>query len=185
SKYQLQIIAGMREHIDLNVKEENGLVMLTVTMPDARAAAETGQYAIELLKEFITDYRTEKAIQYLHFVEEQTDQAREEFRNIASKLATFQDRNINIATAKGRMQLKRLRSKYDLLFNKYNSLEQQLQQAKLKVQKKTPVLTVLQPVKVPVDNYKPQKKLILFIMLFAGLALSIGYIVSKEIFEER
>lgn len=184
-RYQLSIITAMRKHINLDINDENGLITLTVSMPDARAAAETGQLAIELLKMFVTEYRTEKAAQYLQFVEEQAQQAREEFHEIQAKLAVFRDQNINLVTAKALMQLKRLESKYDLLFNKYNSLEQQLQQAKLKVQKKTPVLTVIQPIKVPVDKYKPSPKFILILALVAGLVLSIFYIVARSIYEER
>lgn len=185
TKHQLLIINQMRKHLSLDVNDDNGLVTLSVFMPDARAAAETGQFAIDLLKQFVTDYRTEKATRYLEFVEQQTELAGREFQDIATRLAEFKDRNINIATAKAEMELKNLEAKYDLFFSKYSSLEQQLQQAKLEVQKKTPVLTVLQPIKVPVDNYTPQKKLILLVMFCAGLILSVFYVIARSILKER
>jgi len=185
NKYQLKIIKAMRRHLNLKIDDEDGLVTLTVTMPDARAAAETGHAAIELLNKYVTDYRTHQAVQYLDFVEKQTEQARQDFYEIQTKLAVFQDQNINPATAKAKIQLKRLESKNNLLFNLYNSLEQQLEQAKFKVQQKTPVITVLEPVKVPVDNYKPQKKLIIIVALLVGLILSVFYITTRSILQGR
>ncbi len=185
TKYQLMMVEVMRKHVDAAVNEENGLVTLQVSMADPRAAAEIGAFAIDLLQEYVTDYRTEKAEQYLQFVREQTQQAREEFQDVQTRLAIFEDQNINLATQQSLMQLKRLESKYDLLFSKYHSLAQQLQQAKLKVQQKTPVLTVLQPIKMPVDNYKPQRKLIVILALFLGLVLSIGYIIGRSVIDER
>lgn len=63
-----------------------------------------------------------------------------------------------------------------LAFNVYNSVAQQVEQAKLKVQKQTPVVSVLQPVQVPVvDETSGMMVLVGFTTIFIfGV---IGYIL--------
>ncbi len=185
TKYQLAMVGGMRKHIEIAINQENGLVNLSVAMPDPRAAAEVGHYAIELLKEYVTDYRTQKAEQYLQFVSEQTQKAEDEYQDAQTELAVFLDQNINLATKQALTELERLQARKELLQSKYSSLAKQLQQAKLEVQQKTPVLSVLQPIKMPVDNYKPQRKFIIIMALLAGLVLSVGYVVGRSVIEER
>lgn len=185
TKHQLDMVEMMRGHVSISINESNGLIKLQVTMPDPQAAAELGEYSIDLLEQYVTNYRTRKAERYLQFVTEQTQKAREKLQEVQTRLAKFQDQNINLATAQAMTHLKRLESKYELFFNKYQGLAKQLQQAKLKVQQKTPILTVLNPIKLPVENYTPQVKLIIAIFLVAGLVLSIIYIMGRSIIAER
>jgi len=60
-----------------------------------------------------------------------------------------------------------------LAFNVYNSLAQQVEQAKLKVQEQTPVVSVLQPVQVPVDD-ETSGLMILIVFLLLVLMSVVG-----------
>ncbi|MDZ7717087.1 MAG: hypothetical protein U5J95_12840 [Balneolaceae bacterium] len=80
------------------------------------------------------------------------EEARKRFEQAQQQLAEFRDSNINLATAKAQSREQELQSQYDLTFNLYNSLSQRLEQAKLDLQEETPVLTVLQPVSVPLGG---------------------------------
>jgi len=181
TKGQTAIINKMRDRISVELDDENGTVLLNTEMPDPNAAAEIGKIGIALLKEYVTNYRIQKASEDLEFSREQMLKAKQEFENVQDKKAEFEDQNFGQLTAKARTQEQRLQAEYDLTFNKYNSLAQQVEQAKLRVQEKTPVVTVLQPIQMPVDNYKPKRNLIVIISFVIGLMLSIGYIVAKEL----
>ena len=152
TKEQMEIIENMRGRVNVSLSEESGVISLTAKMPDPNAAAQVAKTSIELIKEYVTQYRTRKAQEDLQFSQEQLKSAEERFQEAQDRLAEFRDANINLSTARAQTQQQRLQSEYDLTFNVYNSMAQQVEQAKLKVQEQTPVVSVLQPVQVPVDD---------------------------------
>lgn len=152
TKEQMEMVEMMRKRVAVSLDEESGIVTVSVEMPDARAAAELGERAYDLLTIYLTEYRTEKLRVDLEFVEEQYSEAQQRFRDIQNKRAEFRDSNISLSTAKSQTELERLESEYELAFNIYNSLAQQLEQVKLKLQEQTPLFKTLQPFAVPVDD---------------------------------
>ena len=52
--------------------------------------------------------------------------------------------------------------------------------AKLKVNKDTPVFTTIKPVSVPYEKSAPSRSIIVIVFLFLGLILSSGYILIKD-----
>lgn len=151
-------------------------------MPDPNAAAQVAKTSIELIKEYVTQYRTRKAQEDLKFSQEQLVSAEERFREAQDRLAEFRDANINLSTARAQTQQQRLQSEYDLTFNVYSSMAQQVEQAKLKVQEQTPVVSVLQPVQVPVeDNTSGLRVLLLSIITAIFISVSINiFLYLKE-----
>ncbi len=179
SKEQMETVKILRERLSISVDQETGILTLTSEFPDPRAAAEIGRFGINLLKENVKEYRTQKARQNLEFVEEQVEEARKRFEEAQQRLAEFRDSNLNLATAKAQSREQELQSRYDLTFNLYNSLSQREEQAKLDLQEETPVLSVLQPVSVPLeDNTSGLLILIVFGMLGGGISLGWVFIDS-------
>jgi len=97
-------------------------------------------------------------------------------------LAEFRDKNKNVTSALARTQEERLQSDYQLAFDVYSGLAQQLEQARIKVKEDTPILSVLKPVTVPLeDNASGFTTLVIFI--FLGAAVGVGWIFGKEFLE--
>jgi len=184
TKDQMKIVQNMQKRVTVSINDETGVLTLRAEMPDPQAAAVMGQKAINLLKEYVTNYRTRKAEQDLQFAQEQMQNARQRFVEAQNRLADFRDSNVNLTTAKAQTQEQRLQSEYDLAFNVYNNLAQQVEQAKLKVQEQTPVVSTLQPVQVPVDDTM-SGSLILLAYMFAGLIFSVVYIVFDSLIGEK
>jgi len=182
TKDQMEIIENMRDRVYVSLSEETGVINLTVKMPDPNAAAQVAKTSIELIKEYVTQYRTRKAQEDLKFSQEQLVSAEERFREAQDRLAEFRDANINLSTARAQTQQQRLQSEYDLTFNVYSSMAQQVEQAKLKVQEQTPVVSVLQPVQVPVeDNTSGLRVLLLSIITAIFISVSINiFLYLKE-----
>ncbi|MDZ7692664.1 MAG: hypothetical protein U5K69_16310 [Balneolaceae bacterium] len=88
----------------------------------------------------------------LEFAEQQMERAEQRFQEIQTKLAEFRDSNVNLATARAQTREQQLQSEYDLAFNVYNSLAQQVEQARMRVQEQTPVVSILQPIQIPIDD---------------------------------
>lgn len=179
SKEQMETVKTLQQRLSVSVDQETGVLTLTSEFPDPRAAAEIGKTGINLLKENVEEYRTQKARQNLEFVQEQVEEARKRFEEAQNRLAEFRDSNINLATAKAQTREQELQSQYDLAFNLYNSLSQRLEQAKLDLQEETPVLSVLQPVSVPLND-NTSGLLILIVSGMLGGIISLGWVLVEN-----
>ncbi|MFW5793534.1 MAG: GNVR domain-containing protein, partial [Bacteroidota bacterium] len=163
--------------------EETGILNLNTELPDPNAAAEVTRLALEDLRKYIIDYQTEKAQKDLDFIENQFIDSKQRFQSAQKKLASFRDENMNVVTAKAQTEEQRLEAEYDLTFNVYNGLAQQYEQAKIKVQEKTPVFKVVNEAKVPLERSKPRKSLIMIVMVFLGGFIGIGWIILRLIWQ--
>jgi len=183
SKTEQSILGNLSERISVNFDEETGILSLNTELPDPNAAAEVTRLALEDLRKYIIDYQTEKAQEDLQFIENQFVDAKHRFLRAQGKLASFRDENINVVTAKAQTEEQRLQAEYDLAFNVYNGLAQQYEQAKIKVQEKTPVFKVVNEARVPLEKSKPRKSLIMTVMVFIGIILSLGWVVLGMVWE--
>ncbi|MFP8490315.1 Wzz/FepE/Etk N-terminal domain-containing protein [Gracilimonas sp. Q87] len=182
TKGQMQIIENMRGRVSVSLDDESGIINLSITMPDPEAAAQLAQKSIGLIREYVVNYKTQKAEEDLVYAREQLEGAKEEFEAVQNRLAEFRDSNVNLSSARAQTQLQRLQSEYDLAFNVYNSLAQQVEQAKLKVQEQTPVVSVLQPVQVPVNDETSGAMILIVFVMLSGIA-SIGWIFIRQFLE--
>ncbi len=184
TKEQMEVIENMWERIKVSLDEESGVITVSSEMPDPVAAAIVGNTAIKLLTEYLKEYHTQKAMVDLRFVQEQYDKARQRFQKTQLALAEFRDKNRNVATSKAQTELEQLQNERDLAFNVYNSLAQQLEQARITVQEQTPVFKTLQPVQVPIEKSWPLRKFILLISILLGLIVGIMYALAKVFYTE-
>lgn len=181
---QMRTIGELFERVNINVNQQSGVISISSQLPDPKASAQLTQTAIRLLRSHVREYRTQKAQQNVEFVKTQLSEAKKRFEKAQSELAEFRDSNVNLATAKAQTREQELQSQYDLAFNLYNSLAQRLEQAKLNLQEKMPVLTVLQPVNVPLDNSSPNIPLIILVSLVIGGIAGAGWVVIEQWWNE-
>jgi uncharacterized protein involved in exopolysaccharide biosynthesis len=180
SKKEMGVIKNLRERVNASLDEESGIISVSVKMRDPELAAKMTKYAIEELTLYLTDYRTEKVLIDLDFVETQLASAKERFEEAQLNLADFDDSNQGNLTARARTERQRLQSEYDIAVNVYNTLTQQYEEAKLKVQEETPVFKVLQPVQVPVNDETSGSMVLFVFVLLSGIA-SLGWIFLSKL----
>jgi uncharacterized protein involved in exopolysaccharide biosynthesis len=179
------LVEQLQVRVSASLDTESGVVTVTSQMPDPYAAAMVGEEALKLLKEYLKAYRTEKNRNDLEYTEEQVDKAEQRFHQAQNALAEFRDENLKLTTAKSQVELERLQSEFDLAFNLYQSLSQQLQQVRLKLQEQTPLFKTLQPFQVPLERSSPRRGLILILSIFIGLALGCGYHGTQFYWQQR
>ena len=95
-------------------------------------------------------------------------------------LAEFKDSNKNISTAVFRSELQKLESEYSLQQNILISLASEYNNNKIKLNKDTPIFSVLDEVSLPNEKYKPKRTLIVLIYTFIGFIISTFYILTNE-----
>jgi uncharacterized protein involved in exopolysaccharide biosynthesis len=175
--------SGLIEELSRRIKAEEGesmnTLIISVEMQDPVLVAHLTDSVVQSLTAYITDYRTQKAKNDLKFVQLSHREAEAKFKNTQRALADFKDKNVNLVTASGQLTEQNLQSDYTLAFNLYSSISQQLEQAKLKVQEKTPVFKIIDPSRVPLENSKPRTFMILVLMMIAGGAVGVSLIIGR------
>lgn len=161
--------------------ESLNTLKVEVEMQDPRLAAQLADSVVKSLTRYIIEYRTQKARVDLQFIELSHREAEKKYFRAQQALAAFKDRNLNIITSSGKITEQNLQADYTLALNIYTTLSQQLEQAKLKVQEKTPVFKVMEPAKIPLSNDKPKSIIILIAAIFLGGLISFGIIIFKNI----
>jgi capsule polysaccharide export protein KpsE/RkpR len=174
-----KILENFKDRIHVTVDPQTGILTFTAEMPDALAASVLTQLGIEFLTNYIIDYKVGKARENLDFIQNRFDEAKIIFQNTQERLAIFNDRNRNVVTSQGQAEQMRLQNEYNLAFEVFKGLSSQLEQAKIKVKEQTPVFTVLEPVRIPIDKSKPQIVLILIVTTLVGIFFSVIYILIK------
>ncbi|WP_321996239.1 Wzz/FepE/Etk N-terminal domain-containing protein [Draconibacterium orientale] len=169
----------LSEKLKLEVNDKDGFLTLSASTLDAELAAQVTTKALQMLQRYITAYKIEKATAQLKFIEERYNDNKKEFEKAQAALAEFRDKNKNVTSALARTQEERLQSDYQLAFDVYSGLAQQLEQARIQVKEDTPVFSVLKPVTVPLeDNASGITTLIIYTLL--GGIVGVGWIFGKE-----
>jgi uncharacterized protein involved in exopolysaccharide biosynthesis len=181
TKEQFETIEDLQDKISASIDQKNGIISITTEFGDPLITAQIANFSVEYLSSYITEYRVEKAKTDLLFIQERYSEREKEYLQAQKELAQFRDANRNVQSAAARTEEERLNNKYTLAFNVYNGLAQQLEQAKIKVQEETPVIKILEPVKVPVERSKPKRSLILIVFAFLGGFIGVGYMLGKLI----
>jgi capsular polysaccharide biosynthesis protein len=182
NKEDSKILENFKERIHVTVDPQTGILTFTTEMPDALAASVLTQLGIDFLTHYIIEYKVGKAKENLDFIQNRFDEAKIIFQNTQERLAIFNDRNRNVVTSQGQTEQMRLQNEYNLAFEVFKGLSSQLEQAKIKVKEQTPVFTVLEPVRIPIDKSKPQIVLILIVTTLFGIFFSVIYILIKYMF---
>ncbi len=184
TKMQEKLAKLLNTTVYVNVDNKTGNVSLTAIMPQALAAAQLGQRAQELLQQFIISFKIKKTKAQLDFIRGRYLYRKKAFEEAQDRQARFLDMNKNISTAVARAQEERLQSEYQLAYGVYSNLAQQLEQAKIQVKQETPVFSIIQPITVPNERFKPKRTQILIIWTFIGLIIGIGWVFGKEYFDK-
>ena len=180
---QQAAIATLADMISLNTNTKEGVLTLSSTMSEPLAAAQLGQRALELLQQYIIEFKIKKAKANLDFIQQRFDETAKKFETAQDKLASFRDRNKNVSLAMAKTEEERLTSQYNLIYAVYSDLAKQLEQAKIQVKQDTPVFTIIEPVSVPTKKSKPNRPMILIIWLFLGGVIGTGWVFGKDFIE--
>ncbi|HHV84658.1 MAG TPA: lipopolysaccharide biosynthesis protein [Petrimonas sp.] len=179
SKEEERVYQIIQSSMQLTLNPKEGYITISYSFPEAEAAARITDQVRKTLEKYVTRFKSEKAEDNLAFVAQSFKDAQTDFLDKQNKLASFQDTNRGLTTASARATEQRLRSEYDVAFTVYNELAKQLEQAKLAVKETKPVLTVIEPVVVPVQKSAPRRSLILIGFLFLGLIVATGWVLVK------
>jgi hypothetical protein len=179
TKDQYELKKELVKKINLQVDKKEGYLTLSVTMPEALAAAEVAQKAQAMLQDYITHYKVEKSRAELDFIQDRYNQAKAEATREQYGVAVDQDRFKDLVSQVPQVKTSRKQMDYTISNSVFQELAKQLEQAKIQVAKDTPVFTIVEPVAVPTEDAGPSGLRTLVIWVFLGLLIGPGLVYGK------
>jgi len=157
------------------------LIELKVSMPEALIAAKVNAMVFKRLIEYITEYKTIKQKVSLEFIEERVEESEDKFQEAQMKLASYRDSNQGIVSRRAMTKEEQLQFEFNIAFNIYNSMKQELEQAAIQLKKDTPIFTVMEKASIPLGPSKPNKPLILIFCIFLGFLIGVIFYMFRVV----
>lgn len=150
------------------LKQKSKIFSVTVEAQDPVVSALLADSVMNCLKRYVINYNTRKAKKDLDFIKARYLEARQNYYAAQEALADFNDSNNNVILASVNIKRERLQREFSLSAGIYLGLAQLLEKAKIRVQDRTPVFTVIEPPKVPLKKSAPKTTIIIIEMLLVG-----------------
>ncbi|MCS3672005.1 uncharacterized protein involved in exopolysaccharide biosynthesis [Salinibacter ruber] len=161
---------------------ETGIMRIAVTAGGPQLASDLTESFLSHFRERVREIRTEKVRERLSFVERRFQEAEKELEAAEEQLAQFLERNQNPTTATLQFRRDRLQRQVSFKEQLYSELQSQLTQARLDLQRRQPVATVVENPVPPRSRSFPNRTLIVLLSLILGGVLGIGGALIKGVF---
>lgn len=171
------LVGALRHRISASIDSKTNVITIEAMMQDPMVSAILVDTVVDRLREYVTDYRTNKARQDLEYALKLNNEAQQEYYKAQQRLADYIDRNQNLATRSAQVTQDRLENESSLAFNLYNETSLQVQSAKSRVQETTPVYTVITPATVPMRPISPKRGLIIGGFTFLAFVAACAWIL--------
>ncbi len=170
----------IENNLSLSINEKEGFITISFTDTNKNVAAQITQISQNLLQEKIIEFKNKSSKEMLDFALKQYSDKKKSYEKLQDERAVFVDQNINISSSLFQNKLSRLESEVNISESIVQQLASQVEQAKLQVNKDTPVFTTIKPVTIPFEKSAPKRTLIVIVFAFLGFVLSCGYVLLKE-----
>lgn len=177
SKKEDGIMGKIRKNISLSVDKKTGVITINVTDQDAKVCKIIADSLIIRLQGFITDYRTNKARRDVAYYTALADSALADYKAAVAQYNRRADANFNVVLPSYQTKLSDLENEMQLRYNAYTVMTTQLQNAKAKVQERTPAFTLLKGAAIPIKPAGPKRMIFVAVMLFLAACVTGGYIL--------
>jgi len=180
SQEEFDLVKSFKEKFSIVLNEKEGYIEVIASDKDAFISTQLVKIVTKNLQSRIIELRTNKIKERLEYSKNQYEQKQIEFNILQNNVANFKDSNKNISTARFMSELQKLESEYQLQQNILMTLASEFNNNKIKLNKDTPIFSVIDEVSVPNERSEPKRSLIALIYLFLGVVLSTGYLLAKE-----
>lgn len=175
-------IAGLiRQEVKIDVDKKTGIISINVQTQDPLASKIIADSVRGRLQDFITAYRTSKSRRDVEYYAKLTNEARTQYEATRRKYAATADANVDVVMESEKSKLEDLENTMQLQYNRYTTLNTQLDAARAKLRQYTPAFTVVQGAAVPVRPAGPKRMLFVLIMTIAAIVIVSVYALLKEL----
>lgn len=180
TKEESKRLTAIKESMSAVVDKKSYVTTITVTTQDAVVSATVADSVVRKLQDYITSYRTKKAIEDCAYLEKLYGDYQEAYYEAQQNYASYVDSNRGLYTRKSMVEGERLQNEMNQAYGMYNQVASQLQMARAKIQEAKPVFAVVNPARVPVKPSAPRKMIILVATVFLGVVCACAWILFGE-----
>ena len=174
------LINRLKSQFSIDIDQKDNDITIGVKMHEAIASAEMVYQVEQLLEKYIIDFKVKKSANKLKFISERYAEKEKIFKSKQQQLANFQDRNQFVVSSRAQTRLSILQSEYDLAYNVYSGLANQIETQQIQVKENTPIFTIIKPVTIPVTPISSSKTSALLMWSIFGFIVGISRIFVKE-----
>lgn len=177
---QQELVEDIGKRISAKLDTRSGIITITAKMPDANVAASVAQQSMDYLTQYVTNYRTEKARQDLQFYTQRLHEAQKRYQTAQFNVFQYNDQHKYYVVQAATMDKQRREAELSIAQTVYSELSRQFEQAKLKVQERTPIFKILEPAQVPLKRTSPKRTIIVLVFSSIGLLAGIMYVLARQ-----
>jgi uncharacterized protein involved in exopolysaccharide biosynthesis len=168
SEEEDEALKSISDKISASVDEETGLMTISVTAGGPQMASSLAESFLDHFTIRVREIRTEKVRERLEFVGGRFQEAGQELEMAEEQLAQFLERNQNPTTASLQFRRDRLQRQVSFKEQLYSELQSQLTQTRLDLQRRQPVVTVVEEPVPPMERSSPQRTLVVLLNIILG-----------------
>lgn len=172
-------IERLREKIAIETDPETGIVKFTASTEYPELSHQIADRVLDLVNRFDLEQRQTQAGNEREFLASRLDEAREELRAVEDSLRRFVEENRRYQESPQlQLEYDRLRRQVDFKQQVTTSLVQSLEQARIREVQSTPVVTLVDPPVVPVEEDRRYLilKLLGVMVVGGGLAIIVAFV---------
>jgi len=180
SQEEFGLVNSFKQKFSIVLNDKDGYIEVIASDKDAFISTQLVKIVTKNLQSRIIELRTNKIKERLEYSKNQYELKQIEFNILQNNVADFKDSNKNISTARFMSELQKLESEYQLQQNILMTLASEFNNNKIKLNKDTPIFSVIDEVSVPNERSEPKRSLVALIYMFLGVVLSTGYLLVKD-----
>ncbi len=174
----------LKSKIDYSMDKESGLVKITTLFNTPFLATEVNRFIVRELNNIILNKLRFKAREKREFIERRLEEVKKELREAENQLKSFRQNNRRVNSSPALMlRQERLIRNVEIKGTVYKELLKQYETSKIEEKKDVPVLDIIDPAQIPVDDNLSGKKVVL-IAGFAGIFLGILAAMGVEFYSK-
>lgn len=171
----LRAVEELRERLSVQTDLATRIVTVSVTARDPELAAAINERLLEALNDYNLRTRQSKAAAERAFVEERLEEAQEDLLLAEQELERFLERTRRFGDSPTlRFERDRLQRQVDIRQQLYLSLNQSYQEARIAEVRSTPLITVVERPRPPVEPDPKRLPILVPLALVVGLVAGMG-----------
>ncbi len=180
TKEQAGVIKSLRGSIKVDVDNKSGVTSISVTTTDPMVSTQLADTVSRYLQDYISEYRTKKAMQDYQYYQRMSDEAKEKMIQAQTAYAHSIDYDRSVILQSVSSEKERLQQEASLAQQMYAQMKIQEDAYKAKVQELRPVFAIIQPAQKPQYPADSRKKVV-FAFMFIGFILASAWkVVLKD-----
>lgn len=136
----------------IKIENKGNTTTVTVTINDPFISAVLSKLVLETLIDYITLYKTTKERDNIKYLQERLSDSEKNYQDALMKFANYKDQNYGIIFQSWQTKEQVYSNDINLKFTLYNQFKTQLEQAKIDLNKETPIFTVLDTISIPTET---------------------------------